>query len=46
MVLELAVTSQSDCIITFNKKDFHQARDFGISIYNPFEFLSKLGEKI
>ena len=28
MVLELAVTSQSDFIVTYNKKDFVEAKEF------------------
>jgi putative PIN family toxin of toxin-antitoxin system len=43
MVLELAVTSRSDYIITFNKKDFREAKEFGITVYDPIEFLSRLG---
>jgi len=43
MVLELAVTSRSDSIITFNKKYFREAKEFGIAAYDPIEFLSKLG---
>ena len=42
MVLELAVTSQSDFIVTFNKSDFQEARKFGIDVVDPAEFLKKL----
>jgi putative PIN family toxin of toxin-antitoxin system len=42
MILELAVTSQSKFIITYNKSDFREAKEFGISVLNPFEFLNKL----
>jgi len=44
MVLELAVSSNSDYIITFNKKDFVGADKFGITILSPKEFLKKTGE--
>ncbi len=39
MILELAVTSRSDCIVTFNKQDFAQASRFNIQIATPKEFL-------
>jgi putative PIN family toxin of toxin-antitoxin system len=42
MILELAVTSQSKFIITYNKSDFREAKEFGISVLNPVEFLNKL----
>jgi putative PIN family toxin of toxin-antitoxin system len=45
MILELAVTSQSKFIITYNKSDFREAREFGISVLNPVEFLNKLEAK-
>jgi putative PIN family toxin of toxin-antitoxin system len=45
MILELAVTSQSKFIITYNKSDFREAREFGISVVNPVEFLKKLEAK-
>lgn len=44
MVLELAVTSESDFIITFNKKDFTGVEQFGISVMTPQEFLREIGE--
>ena len=44
MVLELAVSSNSDYIITFNKKDFVGAGKFGITILSPKNFLKKIGE--
>lgn len=43
-VLELAVESNSDFIVTFNTKDFVKAEDFGIKAINPSDFL-KLSEK-
>lgn len=39
MVLELAVASASDFIVTYNLKDFKQTKDFGIKIITPREFL-------
>lgn len=45
MFLELAVESESDFIITFNKKDFVGAEKFGIQILTPKEFLKLIGEK-
>ena len=44
MVLELAVSSNSDYIITFNKKDFVGAEKFGVIILSPKEFLETIGE--
>ncbi len=39
MILELAVTSRSGCIVTFNKQDFAQASRFNIQVTTPKEFL-------
>ncbi len=39
MVLEVAVASGATHIITFNKKDFKPASEFGISVVQPSEFL-------
>ncbi|MBF0231380.1 MAG: PIN domain-containing protein [Desulfamplus sp.] len=44
MVLELAVESESDYILTYNKKDFLQSISFGIERLTPKEFLEILGE--
>ncbi|MFO7891390.1 MAG: putative toxin-antitoxin system toxin component, PIN family [bacterium] len=44
-ILELAFTSDSDFIITFNKKDFRGAEKFGIKILSPQEFLKLLEKK-
>lgn len=45
MVLELAVTSQCDLIITYNKKNFKNVEKlFGIRILPPKEFLHEIGE--
>jgi len=43
-ILELAVESQCDFIITFNIRDFAGAERFGIEVITPQEFLRKLGE--
>lgn len=44
MVLEVAVASQCDCIVTYNKKDFAEAKSFGLELLTPKEFLVKIGE--
>ena len=43
-ILELAVESEADFIVTFNVKDFAGAEQFGIGVVTPREFLQKLGE--
>jgi putative PIN family toxin of toxin-antitoxin system len=43
MILELAVESESDFIITYNTKDFKGTEQFGIIILKPNEFLNKIG---
>jgi len=43
-ILELAYTSESNFIVTFNKKDFKGANEFGIEVITPKDFL-KLLEK-
>jgi putative PIN family toxin of toxin-antitoxin system len=43
-VLELAVESGCEYIITFNSKDFVGAEKFGVSVVRPQEFLRELGE--
>lgn len=44
MILELAVASGVKQIITFNIKDFEQAKSFGITPMPPRQFLKKIGE--
>ncbi|MEW5804510.1 MAG: putative toxin-antitoxin system toxin component, PIN family [bacterium] len=45
MVLELAVTSQCDMIITYNEKDFRNVEQyFGIRVLTPKELLLEIGE--
>lgn len=39
MVLEVAVASGSQCIITHNVKDFREAHRFGIEVITPKEYL-------
>ena len=43
-VLELAVASSCDYIVTFNAKDFVGIEHFGLRAITPGEFLQKLGE--
>ena len=44
MVLELAVESECDYIISFNKKDFLGVEKFNIQVVTPKEFLKIIGE--
>lgn len=44
-VLELALASESRYIVTFNKKDFSNTDQYGISVVTPKEFISILGER-
>lgn len=44
MVLELAVAARCGIIVTYNKSDFAQAREFGIRILTPRDFLKEIGE--
>jgi putative PIN family toxin of toxin-antitoxin system len=43
-ILELAVESGSDFIITFNVKDFTGIEKFGLAAVTPRQFLQQLGE--
>ena len=43
LVLELAVKARSHHIITFNKKDFKNTSQFGITAVTPWEFLKERG---
>ena len=43
-VLELAVESRTDFLLTFNTKDFVGAERFGIRVTSPREFLAIIGE--
>lgn len=44
MVLELAVTSGAEFIVTFNEADFAGTEQFGIGVATPREFLDRIGE--
>ena len=46
MILELAVESECDYIVTFNKKDFKNIEKFNLRTVTPKEFLKIIGEKI
>lgn len=43
LVLEVAVESQSEYIVTFNKKDFGGIERFGIKAVTPQEFMAERG---
>jgi len=42
-VLEVAVESESDFIISYNKKDFENIERFGLKALAPQEFLKLIG---
>jgi putative PIN family toxin of toxin-antitoxin system len=44
MVLELAVSSNSEIIVTYNKNDFKDVAQFGIRVVTALEFLREIGE--
>jgi putative PIN family toxin of toxin-antitoxin system len=44
MVLELAVSSSSEFIVTFNTRDFTEAPQFRIKVHTPKDFLAHIGE--
>lgn len=44
LIAELAFASNSEYIITFNKKDFLGVENYGIQVIAPQEFLKILGE--
>lgn len=43
LVLEVAVESQSEYIITFNTSDFSGCEKFGVKIVTPYEFMKIRG---
>ncbi|MBN2425608.1 MAG: putative toxin-antitoxin system toxin component, PIN family [Calditrichaceae bacterium] len=43
-ILELAIESHSEIIVTYNKDDFIGVDKFGIKVLTPKEFLKKIGE--
>lgn len=44
MVLELAVASQAEVIVTFNERHFVGCETFGVRVMNPGAFLEEIGE--
>ena len=44
LVLEVAVASRADAIVTFNTRDFRGSETFGIMVVRPHVFLESLGE--
>jgi putative PIN family toxin of toxin-antitoxin system len=44
LVLELAVAANCEGIVTFNRKDFLGADQFGLSVMTPRELLFAIGE--
>ena len=44
MILELALNSRSDFIVTYNKKDYNGVEIFGVDVLTAKEFLEKIGE--
>lgn len=45
MVLEAAVESESDFLVTFNLRDFAGAEQFDVVVVEPREFLQEVGNK-
>jgi putative PIN family toxin of toxin-antitoxin system len=45
-VLELAVESRADFLVTFNTRDFAGAERFGVRVVSPREFLAIIGEEL
>jgi putative PIN family toxin of toxin-antitoxin system len=43
-ILEVAVASQSDAIVTYNKRDFQGADKFGLRVLDSRELLAEIGE--
>ena len=43
MVLEVAVESESEYIVTFNLRDFAGAEQFGVAVVEPRWFLDHIG---
>ena len=44
MVLELAVASNAEAIVTYNKADFRGSEHFGVKAITPKELLMQIGE--
>jgi len=45
MLLEVAVESNADYIVTFNLQDFRNIGAFGVQAINPQQLLQRLGDK-
>ena len=43
MVLELAVSSNANAIVTYNRSDFRGTERFGIEVISPKELLREIG---
>jgi putative PIN family toxin of toxin-antitoxin system len=43
LVLEVAVASGCDAIITYNKRHFKNVEKFGLRVFDPKEFLTEIG---
>lgn len=43
-IIDLAVESEADFIITYNQKDLQAAKKFGIYVVTPKQFLQHVGE--
>jgi predicted nucleic acid-binding protein len=43
MVLEVAVAANCSAIVTYNKRDFRGAEEFGLRVLTPREFLQEIG---
>lgn len=43
MLIELAMASQSDCIVTHNVRHFHGIEQLGVRAQTPGEFLKHIG---
>ncbi len=43
-ILEVAVASKCDAIITYNKRDFRGVEKFGLKLLDPRELLMEIGE--
>jgi putative PIN family toxin of toxin-antitoxin system len=43
MVLEVAVAAKCEYIVTYNRRDFQGAEQFGIRVRTPKEFLQEIG---
>ncbi len=44
MVLELAVAAGCDAVVTHNRRHFAPARQFGVRVVSPAEFLAEIGD--